>query len=281
MKSTIVILCALCATAATTRADAKKEVESLVRTEATTILDENAAHAPRIDAIEIYPTTMMSNMRMGMYGALADNIVHTVDKLTVVVVGKVAWYHAVVVGSYQLAHCNATGDDCKKPTKEKTTWRLSGVARDEHGWKLAAVMWSKAISDAELFKAAVPDANIGGAAGEPPDPQKIVRAWFRGGSIAKDISSSALATANGTAPGEISQGAAAGKLATAWDALKMLEIGFSSKQWDTVAFVSGEVALPVKKKKGQTVIMKLGVVLVQENGNWRWVSINFSPKDES
>jgi hypothetical protein len=276
-----VAIIVLCATAAIAHADAKKEVESLVRTEATTILDPDAAHAPRIDAVEIYPTTMMGNMRMGMYGGFADNIVHAVDKLTVVVIGKVAWFHAVVVGSYQLAHCNATGDDCKKPTKEKLTWRLSGVARDEKGWKLAAVMWSKAISDAELFKGAVSDANIGGDAGEPPDPQKIVKAWFNGGSIAKDISSSAMATANGTAPGEIGQGAAAGKLAKAWDELKMLEMGFSTKRWDTVAFVSGHVALPVKKKKGQNVIMKLGVVLVQENGNWRWVSINFSPQDDS
>jgi hypothetical protein len=271
----------LVATTAVAHADAKKDVEALVRAEAQ-VIDDKATAAPRASgAITVYPIHMSQNMRMNFYGGFADKIAHKVDKVVIGVVdAKSAWFHAIVIGTYEWTPCDGMGENCKKTTKERATWRLSGVAVDDQGWKLAAVMWSRAISDAELFKLSEQGGELGGVRGGQIDAHRVVAAWFGGGSIAKDISSSAQAIANGTAPAEIGQGAAAGKLAKAWDGLKMTEGDFSAKQWGSIAFVHGDVMLPVKKKVGDVVDMKLGAVLVLENGNWRWVAINFAPPDK-
>jgi hypothetical protein len=275
MRAIIVVLCA---TAATAYGDAKQDVEALVRAEAQRPLADRRPERTK-DAIEVVPIAMGQSERIAFYGALADKIAHKVDKVVVGVVGSRAWFHAVVAGSFELAHCDATGDHCGKSTNEKVTWRLSGVAIDDHGWKLGAVMWSRALPDVELMKLGEADAPHELTLDPHDDAAKVVAGWFAGGdAIAKVISSSAQAIANGTAPGEIAQGAAAGKLAKAWDGLQMWATRVEGKQWGAITFVTAKVYLPVKTTK-TAVPMKLGVVLVQENGNWRWVSINFARAD--
>jgi hypothetical protein len=276
MKATAIVLVALTSTA---YADAKKEVEALVRAEAQIIDDSAARPARTSDAVVVYPVHQ-GDTRMIFYGGWANKIVHKVDKLVVVVAdAHAAWFHAVVDGSYERSNCNSTGDDCKKPTHEHATWRLSGVARDDHGWKLAAVMWSRAIPDADLFKLGEVGGVVGGAKGEPDaiEPISAVERWLRDKGLGKNISSSATAIANGTAPAESGQGPAAAKLAKAWDGLDLKPVMLAGKRWGSLAFVYGDVTLTSKKK---AVTMKLGVVVARENENWRWVAINFAPPDE-
>jgi hypothetical protein len=270
----------LCAAAATAHADAKKDVDALVRAEVQAALDNYESQPPRTDDFFNWGGSHRSSTPLvNMYGHFASNITHKVEKIVVVVEPELhaAWFHAIVDGSYDWTPCDANGEKCEKSTKRHTTWRLSGVARDDHGWKLRAQTWSETISDAELFKRA--DTR------KPPElyvaddeAARVVASWFDGtGSIAKDMSSRADVIANGTAPAEIGQGAAAGKLAKAWDALGLRAQSILGKHSGSIAVVFGWIRLDDKKRKDYTAVMGLLAVLVQEKGAWKWVQINFSP----
>jgi hypothetical protein len=195
-----------------------------------------------------------------------------IEQLTVASAGpRAVWFHGVVKAVY-------VSDE--PDTFLAAPVRLSGIAVDDGGWKIAAIAWSRAIPDAELFKQAH-------APGSPPPSvpdvaaAKVVASWLRGGSIAKDVASSPLVIANGTAPNEIAQGAGAAKLAKIWDTLKMTPgpFSFEAKQVGTVAFVKAPVALK-GKKPGTAITMWLGAVLVEEYPTWRWVSLSFTPEHD-
>ena len=163
-------------------------------------------------------------------------------------------------------------------------WRLSGVAENEctltgfsHqcSWKIAAVMWSRVVSDAALANFGDVPGDEATAAGDPSDAASAVEGWFANKSIAKNMSSSSVTTASGTAPGLIVQGPAAAKLAKSWDGLKMKATVVGGKSWDSIAFVRAIVRRGDKKP----VTMRLGAVLVEEHDVWRWVSLSLAPPD--
>jgi hypothetical protein len=185
------------------------------------------------------------------------------------------------------------GDECTHRTNDRATWRLSGVALNacevtgftsKCAWKIAAVMWSRAVPDSALGSDA-PSAGAGTReTGDAVDAATALEGWFANGLIAKNMSSSAMVSANGTAPGAIVQGAAAARLAKVWDGLKMKVTIVGGKQWavgsnwDAIAFVRGEVRTQAQRQK-PAVAMRLGAVLVEEHDAWRWVSLSLAPAD--
>lgn len=270
---------------ATAGADAKRDLEALVRAEVQSIVDDHATGAARTADVMTVAPGSSGSVRMRYYGAYADHVVHKLETLVVATREPHAgWFHAVVDASFDLAHCNATGDDCKASTKERATWRVSGVAIDDHGWKIAAVMWSRALPDAALLALADHDVERGAAHGNDSDDElaNALSSWIADGALAKNISASAVAIASGTAPNELARGAGAAKLARTWDGLKLWQpqgLAPTVQRHGSIGFVATTVYLPTKAKHSG-VAMKLGAVLVLENGNWRWVSLSFAPPDK-
>lgn len=270
------------ATTASAYADAKKDVEQLVYAEA----GQTAKRTD--DAVVVTPHPVDFYMRF------ADKIESKVDKLVVVVDSEqaVAWYHASYSVTYSywtlcsdrsVVVIGERGDKCTKRTSDHAAWRLSGVAINDlqlvgysykSEWKIAAVMWSRAVPDSALSSDEPSSGNETREAGDLPEAATALEGWFTNGSIAKNMSSSPMASANGTAPGEILKGAAAAKLAKVWDGLKMKATVVGGKQWGAIAFVRGEV-----QRQKPAVGMRLGAVLVQEHDAWRWVSLSLAPKD--
>src|SRR5438067_1989202 len=62
-----------------------------------------------------------------------------------------AWFHVVVDGSYIVELMGAHG-----PNRDRShaQLRVSGLAIDDHGWKIAALMFSNVVSDKVLYRLA-------------------------------------------------------------------------------------------------------------------------------
>jgi hypothetical protein len=232
-----------------------------------TLAPKAIVRRPHFTAMDV-PATLRTEF---LSGVSQSDFTNSFDAKLLVVDAKarVAWFHYVITMKY-----------VEYPEfKESATFRVSGVAVDDHGWKLAALVWAHVLPDKDLFQRAQsrsrPDKT-------PPlelASARVVARWFdRGGSIAKDRATAAQTVANGTAPSEIGVGSAAAKLATSWDALGMWLWETESKEWGSVAFVAAKVGLPTKKHDN-AVMLDLGAILVQEGGRWRWVSLDFAPPE--
>lgn len=173
----------------------------------------------------------------------------------------------------------AEGDLKSRDKPQHATWRINGVALDRAGWKLTAINYARVITDKELFQRA--DPGVVPPSVRPYDNRPASQAvanWFQGGAIAADRSTSKSALARGTAPLEVAAGAAADKLAKAWDGLGMWLGLIYGRQWGSAACVYADLGLPVKQHGA--VKLRLSAVLVQEGERWKWVSLDFAPGDQ-
>jgi hypothetical protein len=186
-----------------------------------------------------------------------------------------AWFHVVVDGSYVVELYAEHG-----PNRERShsKLRVSGIAIDDHGWKIAALMFTNAISDKFLFQGTQPNfirpAKLGASSAKPAADALVH--WIYEGTLAARAAKSPTLAANGTAPAEVAAGAAAVKLARGWDALKMWTSDVEATTFadGAVAFVHGSVYLP---RPDGGVQMLLGAVLVRTDDGWRWTCLNFGP----
>lgn len=167
----------------------------------------------------------------------------------------------------------------------KSVERVGGIAvLDGSTWKIAAAMWTRGLdSDAKLIKkekeGAVPtmlpsgeptitgDAKLGG----------IVRGWFKTG-FAPAAAKTGKRIASGTGPKEFGVDAAALKMAKTWDKLGLVPSTIEVTQVAGGKAAFAKVQCIWKAQKGKTNIpMLLGIVLIPDGADWRWVSMQFSP----
>jgi hypothetical protein len=279
------ILLAVAALARVAHADAKHDVEELVRQHLATITDDKAP-APAIapGLVLIIPVHFSRNLTANFYGLTASHVVQKLGPLTISVdpATHVAFFHGTVEASYVATVCadGCVGSAPAHDERQNKPWRLSGIALDDGGWKLAAIMWAEVVKDKDLMKHVDPDATKA-APSESGDAAivKTVEDWFASGKLADGQSKRAIA-ASGTAPTEIALSAtAAGKLARSWDGLKLWpsKVDVTTFAKGAIAFVHADVWIPAKPKGG--VKLELGAILVPEAGGWRWVSLDFKADD--
>jgi hypothetical protein len=210
-----------------------------------------------------------------LYGADSGEVELEPAAPTVVVddAHHAAWFEVEVDGSYVLELMNENGPNRKR---DHLPLHVSGLAIDDHGWKIAALTFGDAIPDKQLYGLAQPDAKRP----DSVDPRATSPAadalahWIYDGSLAAHAAKGALA--NGTAPTEVASGAAIAKLAHAWDGLKMWSSGLTATTFagGSLAFVYGTVYLP---HGGASVQMAVGAVLVKTTDGWRWATLSFAP----
>lgn len=183
-----------------------------------------------------------------------------------------AWFEVEVDGSYVMELMNEKGPNRKR---DHLALHVSGLAVDDHGWKIAALMYGNAIPDKQLYALAQPDAKRP----DSVDPRATSPAadalahWIYDGTLSAHAGKGALA--NGTAPTELASGAAVAKLAKTWDGLKMWSSGLEASTYGgELAFVHGTVYLP---RGGGSVQMAVGAVLVKTDDGWRWATLSFAP----
>jgi len=280
MQRAVVVLVVLWATQVA-RADVKTDVEKLVHANLRSIAADKfddfdrTVTGGRVLVLPNGKTSIEGKLVADIYGPKTKKLVHKVDSLHVVVdaAKKLAWFHGSFVATYVV-----------DKQKIKLPMRISGIAADEGapmGWKIQALMFARTMPDKELATHAAEATR--GAAKTSGDAAiaKLVSAWFaEGGSISNDRSKNVAVEVNGTGAAEIGNGAFALRLVKLWEGSKLWATTVEATPFvnDEIAFVRAEVMMPVDKQAAKLV---LGVVMVKENNVWRWVTLSFSPVDES
>jgi hypothetical protein len=207
-----------------------------------------------------------------MYGCLQVDIKHLPGTVSAGSDGDVGWFQAPFTAVM-------TGDDPDgNAINSKAAKRIGGIAiKEGKTWKLAAVQYVETIPDKVLFKRIERDLPKG-------DPkltgdQKLastVAGWFKSG-FAGNASTKTPLVASGTAPAEYKTGAAATKLATTWDKLKIVPASIDAKVLANgkIGWVTADVRLP--RKSGKSVAMRVAIVVIPDGDGWRWVSIMYQP----
>jgi len=179
--------------------------------------------------------------------------------------GHAAWFHAVVEGKIVWKHGNAT----------KPLFRVSGIAVDDHGWKLAAVIYSRALPDKVLMAAATPSMAGDGVVA---DEDQLTKAFVGMFPSALGVWIGPGAIANGTAPTELATGRKVAALVGSWDKVGLHLNSAKARAFGDggLAFAYGDVWLR-GAKAGTAVPLVVGAILVPGEGNkWQWVSLNFA-----
>ena len=259
-------------------ADAKADVEALVNANLEAIAKNNqkAFNATlRKDAYQFLPSTDAPSLVERFHGYHTYDAKHTIEKITVVAdtATKTAWFHVQFTATYNVAMMNPDGPI----PRQSDTLRMAGIALDDGGWKIAAVMYGHAILDKTLYERTDPDAKAPAKPTLKGDKASagVVAKWFaKGGAIAGDQSAGTIAV-NGTAAGEYGTGSVATTMVKAWDKLKLWPIAAMGKRWGAfpIAMVKAEVGLPVKA--GGATKMRLAAILVKDGETWRWASLAF------
>jgi hypothetical protein len=209
-----------------------------------------------------------------IYGADAGEAKMQLAEAKVVVDKHVAWFHCVVNTSWVMELYDEKGPNRRRDTGQL---RISGIAIDDHGWKIAAAMVADVVPDKSLYKVLDHDSTRPAAIdGQADSAGGAVARWLYEGTLAAHQARTAIA--NGTAPAERGENTAAANLAKGWDKLKMWSTPITSKTFGggAYAIVFEHVFLPVK---GQgTARMVLGAVLAKQGDDWRWVTLSFSPQ---
>ena len=205
-----------------------------------------------------------------LFGADAGEARLEPGKPTVVVANHVAWFHVVVQASYVQELMNADGPNRKRDHAEV---RVSGIAIDDHGWKIAAVMLANVASDQWLRSRPAYERRPASIADQPDTPAGAVARWLYDGTLAAHAANGTR-IANGSAPGELGSGTAASKLAKGWDTLKLWGVSLAAKQVGALAFVHGDVYLPMKEGAAH---LALAAILVKSGETWTWTCLNFAP----
>lgn len=209
------------------------------------------------------------------YGCVQASIAHAAGKVTSDVAGDVGWFVApfTVTSEYQDPETN-------KDIKRKETARAGGiVVRDGKRWKIAAIMYTSAVSDKQLLETS--DGDPVTAAPKTTGDAKLaqeVGGWFATGFAPKAAAKGTL-LASGTAPSELKTGAGAIAMAKTWDGLAL-----GAKTCDAKVLAGGKIGwvrctvmMPRKKAKGAVAIQLAVVVIPDGAGGWRWVSMQYQP----
>jgi len=98
-------------------------------------------------------------------------------------------------------------------------------------------------------------------------------AWFPS-SLAKARAPGVVAV-RGTGPREIGIDNASTELVKAWERLGMTVSSVTARTYGKIGFAVAKVTLPVRRSKLAAPLV-LGVVLIDDNGTWRWASLDFS-----
>jgi ketosteroid isomerase-like protein len=236
-----------------------------------------AAKLQTKDAVIVSPAGGASADPVGyrqLYGADAGEGKLALAELKVTVGDHVAWFQSVVDASYVMELMGEHGPNRKRDTAQ---FRLSGIAIDDHGWKIAAAMIADIESDTALYKLLDSDAKRPDSIAAAGDsPAGALGHWLYDGTLAANQSKAKLVIANGTAPGERGENAAAAALAKGWDKLKMWVTPVDSRVFGGLAFAWGNVFLPVKGKGAARMVV--GAIAAKEGGGWKWLSVSFSPQ---
>ena len=184
-----------------------------------------------------------------------------------------AWFHGRAISFVQV-------DPKQAPTENPL--RINGIAVKDKTWKIVALSYTEEISDQDMIERAQhvePKLAIPAAVVTRGDPAlaKVAGNWFSAAAIAGGASRGGKLVANGTAASEYQSGAAATKLAASWDKLKLAPYKIEAKTFANgrIGFVRVVVAMAVAKPK-RIVPLVLSAVVVQEKGEWRWVSLNWT-----
>jgi hypothetical protein len=207
------------------------------------------------------------------YGCNLASITHAPGKVTSDVVGDVGWFVAPFTITAQ-----SQDPDTGKDTKYKDAARAGGIAvRDGKRWKIAAIMYTTAVSDKQLLETSdgEPVTTAPKATGDAKLAQEV-GSWFATGFAAKAAAKGTL-LASGTAPNELKTGTGAVAMAKTWDALKLGAKTCDAKvlAGGKIGWVRCEVMMPRKKAKGAVAIQLAVVVVPDGSGGWRWVSMQY------
>lgn len=193
------------------------------------------------------------------------------DKPIVVQAGGVAWFQQSYQYKYKAGSELVAGDG-----------RVSGLAiADGSKWQLVGMHYADQIADKALFAGE----GKGNYATNPPSKTAVdgdkdlgnaVVAWFTT-KLSKFPASGVDVIAGGTAPKENASGAAAIKLAKAWDALTLNPTRVTAQTFGdgTIGFAYVEIVL-APSKGGQAVRVVLSVTARKEKDGWRWLALQFS-----
>lgn len=190
--------------------------------------------------------------------------------------GDVGWFHVTL---------SSTKKDTDGTAPEKRTLRVSALAtRTKDAWSIHGVGYSEAVPDAELAsrrRAVVKGEHKVILEGDTAIATTVA-GWYKTG-LAAQAGPSAQLVASGSAPGESAQGAAALRLARAWDKLRIAPFDLRARRVDggKAVWVQGSVMLPRKGKKLPSVL-QVTMVLVPDSKDatkWRWGALHyFSPE---
>jgi len=277
------VLVLMAALAGSAGADASADVRALLSKYVHALAEMNPEAANKLQTSDAVVVSVEggsgsdAETYRAIYGADAGEAKMQLVEAKLAVDKKVAWFHCVVNTSWVMELMNENGPNTRRDSGQL---RISGIAVDDHGWKIAAVMVADVVPDKGLYKVLDHDATRPAALdGQADSAGAAVARWLYEGTLADHRTKGALVVANGTAPGERGESTAAANLAKGWDKLKMWGKPITSKTFGggAYAIVFDQVFLPVKGKG--TARLVLGAVLAKEGDDWRWVSLNFSPQN--
>lgn len=277
LKITIGTLATMLAASPPVGADPKADVDALVRRQIASLDAPTVEATFTADAIILASelgTKPPSRKPWEVYKRVFRNLMvgvdAKVDELAVTVTDKAAWFHGTVA---------ITINDSFGPRKEARVMRISGIAIDNGGWKIAAEVFSMAVDDKTLFA----DAKKFGVKPTTGAPMvtgdaglgAIVAGWFAKPQLGKTASTTAAVVANGTAPAEYQTGVAAIKLAASWDALKLRVTTVDARVHGALGFVTVTATLTIKGQKlGARLV--LGAIVAKDGAGWRWLSLDWA-----
>lgn len=268
---TLLVTCLLLVGFGEVRADAKGDAEAVIRKHLKTVFTASVADTMTPDGKiyvqeESYDPTETSRLEQNLMMNSAGSVTTTAKTLTVVVdpATKLGWFAAPL----SIKHKEYVGEGTTGwKTDER---RVIGVVVDQGGWKIAAVLYGRAISDKELMdRVDEPGIHKPKTSGDN-DVVKAARAMF--GSLVKLASASASA-AIGTAASEVATTRpAALKLAAGWDKLKLNPVIVHAHRYGKVGIAHVHVEMGVKKG---VVLLNMLALLVEEAEGWRWVMLGW------
>lgn len=274
----LVIVAALTVRVAAAHADAKSDVEALVKANLAAIAKNSQTAFDttlRRDAYVYMPAlTDAHTLLEQFYGIHAYGAKHKNLKLVVVAdaAKKIAWFHAQWDATYVYAMMNPDGST----PRGKDRMRAVGVVLDDgKGWKIGGVMYGYGFPNKYLYDKTDPDAVKPTEIEMHGDAKTgaIVARWFDGqGAIAIDRAQGPVVV-NGTGEAEYGTGSVATTMVKAWDRLKLYGLAIKTTRFGAfpIAMVKADVGLPVKA--GGATKLRLAGVLVQERGAWKWTSL--------
>ena len=272
------ILAILLALTATAAADPAHDVDGLVRKFLGNLHDrDKLATMLRPDSIYVVGTTIAR-------GATPDDVstfsgifeIRSVTKVAVTFDPRrhAAGFQAIA----DAAIVDQSGDSCVLggcfgPLPFQM--HVSGLALDDHGWKLAVVVVSQTEDDSALVKRDVDMMfAMGPAHGDPTGDPKLAAdavTWVSSG-FARSAAPAFVYVA-GTAPRELAAGGASKRVVDKWDAMKLSVASLEATTFGEVGFVFAEVRW---RRKDHAVPMRLAAIAIRDGARWLWVVLDFA-----